>query len=90
MESSKYADAVQLAVSPVDVRLVFTTSEPIIDNNTGEITGSERTDVSRIAMSLQLAKRFNKIHEEALSNYEAQNGIIPEVGNNVPAANDEA
>lgn len=30
MESSKYADAVQLAVSPVDVRLVFTTSEPII------------------------------------------------------------
>ena len=90
MESSKYADDVQLAVSPVDVRLVFTTSEPIIDNNTSEITGSERADVSRIAMSLQLAKRFNKILEEALSNYEAQNGIIPEVGNNVPAANDEA
>ena len=90
MESSKYADAVQLAVSPVDVRLVFTASEPIMDGNTGEIIGSQRTDVSRIAMSVQLAKRFNKILEEALTNYEAQNGVIPEIGNNVPATNGEA
>lgn len=83
MEQSKYTNAVSIAVSQMDVRLIFSDSEPYIDE-TGKVADGEREEVAKIVMSIPLAKRFNKILTDAISGYEAKNGPIPEFKDDMP------
>nr|DAH72070.1 MAG TPA: Protein of unknown function (DUF3467) [Caudoviricetes sp.] len=83
MEQSKYTNAVSIAVSQMDVRLIFSDSEPYIDE-TGKVADGEREEVAKIVMSIPLAKRFNKILTDAIADYEAKNGPIPEFKDDMP------
>ncbi len=75
MEQSTYANSVAIAMSHMDIRLIFTAREPKLSID-GNIESEDRAEVARIAMSLPVAKRLNKMLTSFISDYEAANGEI--------------
>lgn len=78
MESSKYSNSVSIVVSQMDVKLIFSATEPVL-NEQGTVISEEREEIARIALSMPLAKRFNQILTASITNYEKQNGAIIEL-----------
>lgn len=62
MEQSTYANSVAIAMSHMDIRLIFTAREPKLSID-GNIESEDRAEVARIAMSLPVAKRLNKMQQ---------------------------
>lgn len=77
MEST-YVSAFQVFNNIYDIKIDFSTLEPVTDDN-GEVVGTTKTVKNRVAMSPALAKELINILGNAVEDYENKFGAIPAV-----------
>lgn len=73
-----YVSAFQIFTSIYDVKLDFSTREPIVDE-LGNIINDEKVLKNRIVMSPTLAKELIVKLSDMLETYEERFGAIPEI-----------